>query len=327
MAFQDSIAADTIRSAGGMTILVQGALSASCLAELRSQYDVIEITEPTETLPNVVRRSVKIVVLRSPFRVTAQDIEEMPMLIGVIRAGSGTDNVALPALHARGIPFFNIPLSGSAVSEHAFGLLLSFARQIAPMHASLREGGWLKYQARGIGLAGKTALVVGFGRIGRQIARIAEGFAMRVIITDPRTDAKEKADALRTLQSARVLTLDEALPQSDVIFLSCPLTDSTRNTINAERLAKFRKAAILVNVARGGLVDHGALRAALEMGHLAGVCLDVFEREPPSGDPLLCDPRVVATPHIGAQTVEVMDMIGASVVETVNKLACSTHGF
>jgi len=252
-------------------------------------------------------------VVRSQTKVTAAVFEAAEQLKVVGRAGVGVDNIDRPAATDHGVVVMNTP-SGNTVStaEHAFTLMLSVARNIPQAHASIIEGRWDRKAFQGIELYGKRLAILGMGRIGSEFARRAIGFGMEVIAYDPfLTEAR--AQALKVELAPGV---DEALEGADVVTLHMPLNDQTRHLVNARRIALLNKGALLVNCARGGLVDEPAVADAIESGQIAGVALDVYESEPPSADnPLFKASRTAFTPHLGASTAEAQENVGIQVAE------------
>jgi D-3-phosphoglycerate dehydrogenase len=253
------------------------------------------------------------IVIRSATKLTADILERAERLKVIGRAGVGVDNVDVEAATRRGIVVANAPESTVvSAAEHAVGLLVALARHIPQAHASLKQGRWERSSYGGIELEGKTLGVLGFGRIGQQVARRAVGLGMDVVAHDPFVSK----DRYRELGVTRADTADEVLAASDFLTLHLPLSDETRGAIDAEVLAKLRPGAYLINAARGELVDEQALVEALRSGHLAGAALDVFSAEPYDG-PLLELDNVVVTPHLAASTEEAQDRAGVIVAEQV----------
>jgi D-3-phosphoglycerate dehydrogenase len=245
-------------------------------------------------------------IVRSDTRVTAEMLENPGKLKAIVRAGVGVDTIDVAAATRRGIVVMNTP-GGNTVStaEQTLTLLLALARHIPAADASVRQGKWERSQFVGTQLAGKTLGVVGLGRIGREVARRAAGFDMKVVGFDPFL-APDRAGQLGI---EAVNNLDELLPRCDFLTVHTPLTEETRDLIGAAQLAKMRRGARVLNCARGGIINEEALTAALTSGHLAGAALDVFVKEPPGDHPLLKLPNVVLTPHLGASTVEAQESV------------------
>lgn len=259
------------------------------------------------------------IVVRSATKVTADLLRAGKRLKVVGRAGIGVDNVDVPAATELGILVVNAPTANlMSATEHTFALLLALARKVPAADRMLKDGKWDRKGLLGLELQGKTLGIVGFGRIGQRVAERAKAFEMEVIAYDPFLDA-----AVAERQGVPLLDLDEVLTRADVITLHTPLTESARNLISAERLAKMKPGALVVNCGRGGLIDEPALLAALESGHIGGAALDVFADEPPADFALAKHPKVVATPHIGAQTHEAQERIAT---ETARMLAAALAG-
>jgi D-3-phosphoglycerate dehydrogenase / 2-oxoglutarate reductase len=253
------------------------------------------------------------IVIRSGTRITADLIERAERLKVIGRAGVGVDNVDVEAATRRGIVVANAPESTVvSAAEHAIGLLAALARHIPQAHAALKQGRWERSAHGGIELEGKTLGVLGFGRIGQQVARRAIGLGMRVVAYDPFVSK----DRFRELGAERVETVDELLGASEFLTLHLPLTSETTGMLDAKAIARMPDGARLVNAARGELVDEEALLKALRSGKLAGAALDVFSAEPYSG-PLLELDNVVVTPHLAASTEEAQDRAGVIVAEQV----------
>ena len=252
-------------------------------------------------------------IVRSATKVTGDLIERAARLKVIGRAGVGVDNVDVAAATRRGIVVANAPQSTVvSAAEHTIALLLALARNVPQAHAALREGRWERSRFGGIELAGKTLGVVGFGRIGQQVARRARALEMRVLAYDPYV-APER---FRALGAEHQTDLGALLAESDFVTLHLTLTDETRGILGGEELAAAKSGIRVVNVARGELVDEDALVEALRSGRVAGAAVDVFSAEPYTG-PLLELPNVVATPHLGASTEEAQDRAGVIVAEQV----------
>jgi D-3-phosphoglycerate dehydrogenase / 2-oxoglutarate reductase len=253
------------------------------------------------------------IVIRSATRLTAEVLEHAERLKVIGRAGVGVDNVDVEAATRRGIIVANAPESTVvSAAEHAVGLLVALARHIPQAHAALKSGRWERSRYGGIELEGKTLGVLGFGRIGQQVARRAVGLGMRVVAHDPFV-ARER---YRELGVERAESAEDVLVAADFLTLHLPLADETRRLIDAKALARMRPGARLINAARGELVDEDALAEALRSGRLGGAALDVFSAEPYSG-PLLEFDNVVVTPHLAASTEEAQDRAGVIVAEQV----------
>ena len=235
------------------------------------------------------------------------------------RAGIGVDNIDIPAATARGIVVMNTPFGNSiTTAEHAIALLFAAARQIGAADVSTQAGKWEKNRFMGVELYAKTLGLIGCGNIGALVAERALALKMKVIAYDPFLSA-ERAVKL----GVEKVELDDLLSRSDVISLHTPLTDKTRNILSAEAISKTKKGVIIVNAARGGLVDEAALRAALENGQVAAAGFDVFITEPAKENVLFGAPNFVATPHLGASTNEAQENVALQVAEQMSDFLLS----
>jgi len=235
------------------------------------------------------------------------------------RAGIGVDNIDIPAATARGIVVMNTPFGNSiTTAEHAIALLFAAARQIGAADVSTQAGKWEKNRFMGVELYAKTLGLIGCGNIGALVAERALALKMKVIAYDPFLSA-ERAVKL----GVEKVELEDLLARSDVISLHTPLTDKTRNILSAEAISKTRKGVIIVNAARGGLVDETALRAALENGQVAAAGFDVFITEPAKENVLFGGPNFVATPHLGASTNEAQENVALQVAEQMSDFLLS----
>lgn len=239
-------------------------------------------------------------IVRGRTKVTAAVFDAGKKLKVVGRAGVGVDNIDLTAAKAHGVTVVNSPLATSvAVAELTMGLMLSEIREIARADAGLKSGKWLKKELEGTELMGKTLGIIGFGRIGAAVAKRAAAFDMTIVGYDPLIPAEEIKK-----RGGQPMSLDELLKVSDIITMHLPLTADTKNMLNAEAFEKMKKGVYIICAARGGVIDETALLDALNSGKVAGAALDVFAVEPPGQSDLVNHPKVVDTPHIGAQTVE-----------------------
>lgn len=238
--------------------------------------------------------------------ITAKVIESAQKLKGIVKYGVGTDNIDIAAATRRRVMVANCPDYGSdTVADFAFALLIALARKIPVLDRSMRGHGWVwpapKYF--GVDLAGKTIGLVGFGRIGRAIARRAQGFGMTRLVSDPYVDP-----ATVTEYGVRFVELDRLLAESDFVSLHCVLTPETKGLIGKAALAKMKPTAFLIDVSRGAIVDDGALVRALDGNRLAGAAFDVFAHEPLKPDyPLLGHDNVILTPHLAWYTEEAFE--------------------
>ena len=293
-----------------MKVLVRETISDAGVDLLRSRFDVD--VDADSDLAEIIGNYDAIVV-RSATKLTADLISRADRLKVIGRAGVGVDNVDVEAATMRGIVVANAPESTVvSAAEHTIGLLVALARNIPQAHAALKQGRWERKAYGGIELAGKTLGVLGFGRIGQQVARRAGGLGMRVVAYDPFV----AADRFRELGVEQLETPEDVYDTAEFLTLHLPLTPETRGSIDAAAFARMRDGARLVNAARGELIDEPALADALRSGKLAGAALDVFSSEPYSG-PLLELDNVVVTPHLAASTGEAQDRAGLIVAEQV----------
>ena len=252
--------------------------------------------------------------IRSATKVTSKVLEQARNLKVIGRAGIGVDNVDIPAATARGIIVMNTPFGNSiTTAEHAISLMLALARQIPEADASTRAGKWEKNKFMGVEIFGKTLGVVGCGNIGSIVADRATGLRMKVVAFDPFL-SQERADDL----GVEKVELDELFRRADFITLHTPLTDKTRNIINAGAIKNMKKGVRIINCARGGLVDEAALYEALKSGQVAGAAFDVFVTEPATENPLFHLPNVVCTPHLGAATSEAQENVALQIAEQMS---------
>jgi D-3-phosphoglycerate dehydrogenase / 2-oxoglutarate reductase len=252
--------------------------------------------------------------IRSATKVTAKMLERAKNLKVIGRAGIGVDNVDIPAATARGVIVMNTPFGNSiTTAEHAITLMLSLARQIPEADASTRAGKWEKNKFLGVEISGKTLGVIGCGNIGSIVADRALGMKMKVVAYDPFLSAERALDL-----GVEKVELEELMRRADFITLHTPLTDKTRNIINADSLKLTKKSLRLINCARGGLVDEAALHEALSSGRIAGAALDVFVTEPATESPLFALPNVVCTPHLGASTSEAQENVALQIAEQMS---------
>ena len=252
-------------------------------------------------------------IVRSKTRVTAPVIAAGSRLKVIGRAGIGVDNIDVAAATERGIVVFNTPdANATTTAELALAHLLSLSRHLPQADRSVRRGDWKPGDFVGTELAEKTVGIIGFGTIGRIVARRCLAFRMRVLAFDPYV----VADVIRET-GAEPADLDKLLASSDYVTLHCPLSDATRNLLDAFRFSKMKPGARLINCARGELVDEAALVEALASGQLAGAALDVYAKEPPANSPLLALDNVVLTPHVGASTKEAQQAVSVKIAEHV----------
>jgi D-3-phosphoglycerate dehydrogenase len=252
--------------------------------------------------------------VRSATKVSGKILERANKLRVIGRAGIGVDNVDIPAATARGVIVMNTPFGNSiTTAEHAISLMLALARQIPEADSSTRAGKWEKNKFLGVEIFGKTLGVIGCGNIGSIVADRALGLKMKVIAYDPFL-SPERAMAL----GVEKVELEELFKRADFVTLHTPLTDKTRNIIDAAALKRMKKGVRIINCARGGLVDEAALADALKSGQAAGAAFDVFVDEPATHNPLFGLPNVVCTPHLGAATSEAQENVALQIAEQMS---------
>jgi D-3-phosphoglycerate dehydrogenase len=295
-----------------MKVLVADSLDREAVEKLRAAG--IEAIEKTGLKgPDLIAalRDVQGILVRGATKVTADVLAGAPSLRAVVRAGTGLDNVDVAVARERSVVVSNTPTANSvSVAELVFGLVLALERHLVPAASDMKRGHWEKSKYAGREIAGRTMGLLGFGAIGRAVAVRARAFEMPVIACDPLL--REWPADFAWVKS---LSRDDLFAGADVLSIHVPLTPETRGTVGARELAMMRRDAILVHAARGGVVDEGALLAALQSGALRGAALDVFEHEPPGEQPLLALPNVIATPHLGAATAEAQRRAGMEAAE------------
>lgn len=289
----DAIAADAVERmrAGGLVVDERIGMSPEALEAAIGEYEAV--------------------VVRSATKIKAQHVAAAKSLKLIVRGGVGVDNIDVAAAEAEGVRVMNTPsASSTSVAELALALMFSLARQIPRADQSMKSGAWDKKTfAKGMELEGKTLGILGVGRIGRALARKASALGMVVIGADPALGTTGSVDGLT------LLAPDDVYRRADFISLHLPKVAGTPATIGREQFAQMKNGVFLVNCARGGVVDEAALLTALESGKVAGCALDVFEVEPPKDLGLISNPQVIATPHVGASTVEAQARVGLEVAE------------
>ncbi len=273
---------------------VKTSLTPAQLIEVISQYDGL--------------------LVRSNTKVTAEVIEAAKRLKVIGRAGTGVDNINLEAATNKGIVVMNAPGGNSiSVAELTMGLMLAMARAVPQASVSTKEGKWDKKDLTGVELKDKTLGVVGFGKIGMEVAKRARAFQMNLLVYDPYVSERLAQDF-----NVKLVSLDELFAGSDLITLHVPLIDATRHLISTQTIAKMKTGVRIINTARGELINEFDLAAALDSGKVAAAALDVLSEEPPpAGNPLLRHPKVIVTPHIAASTAEAQEIVGVEIAEQV----------
>lgn len=290
-------------------ILLADPMDKEALEELRAipEFEVtlktgMDETELIRTIPDY-----EVIVVRSATKVTRKVIEAADKLKLIIRAGIGLDNIDVEAAREKGIEVANTPAATSiSVAELTFGLMISAVRKLGRANMSMKEHKWEKKALSGTELYEKTLGIIGFGRIGQEVAKRAIAFGMKVIACD--------IIDIKTNLPVQIVSFDELLQRADIITLHVPLTKETKYLIGKPEFEKMKKGIIIINAARGGVVDEAALLEALNSGQVKAAALDVFEKEPPVDFSLIDHPEVLATPHIGAAAEEGQRRAGMEVV-------------
>lgn len=253
-------------------------------------------------------------VIRSGTQVTAPVLQASQRLKVVGRAGVGIDNVDVEEATRRGVIVMNTPdANTTATAEHTFALIMASARNIVAAHNSMAAGDWERSSFTGSELKGKILGVVGFGRVGRAVAARAQAFGMSIVAYDPFVSERVGRDS-----KVELVDLQDLLASADYITLHTALSEETKDLINDERLALTKQGAVLINAARGGLVDADAVARSLDAGHLRTAAIDVYDVEPPAPDhPLVKHPKVIHTPHLGASTTEAQRSVAIEIADQV----------
>ena len=278
----------------GVEVDVKTGLTKEQLIEIIDQYDGLAVRSATKPNKDVIAAAKRLKVIG--------------------RAGIGVDNVDIPAATAAGIVVMNTPFGNSiTTAEHAIALMFALARDLPQADLSTQAGKWEKNRFMGVELYSKTLGLIGAGNIGSIVADRAQGLKMKVVAYDPFLSPERAVE-----MGVEKVELDELLARADFITLHTPLTDKTRNILNKDALAKAKKGVMIVNCARGGLVDEAALREALDSGHVGGAAFDVFTVEPAKENPLFGAPNFIATPHLGASTNEAQENVALQVAEQIS---------
>jgi len=298
---------------GTLRILVAEAIAPEGVAALEARHAVdVRTGLSSEELRGIVG-AYEALIVRSGVDVDAALIAAGTSLQVIGRAGVGVDNVDLDAATRAGITVVNAPTGNTiAAAEHTIALLLALARRVPAADASLRRGEWSRSKLQGVQLRGRTLGIIGLGKIGMAVAERARGLGMTLLGSDPFVTAEQAQ-----LRGVELVSMETLLERSDAVTVHVPLTRGTTGLIDAKAIRKMRPGAVVLNVARGGIVDEAALADALRDGRLAGAGIDVFENEPPTGSPLLDAPNTVLTPHLGASTVEAQVAVAEEIAEQV----------
>ena len=296
-----------------MRILVAEPVASEGVEILRAHHDVDERHGLSAAELGAIIGDYDALVVRSQVQADAALIAAGTRLVVIGRAGVGVDNVDLEAATQAGITVVNAPTGNTiAAAEHTLALMYAVARRIAPADASVRRGEWKRAQFTGLELRGRTLGIVGLGKIGLAIALRARAMEMTVIGVDPFVTAEQAAN-----YGVELVDFDTMLGRADVVTVHVPLTRTTRGLIGPQTIARMKPGAIVLNVARGGVLDEAAVADALKSGHLGGAGVDVFETEPMVGSPLLDAPNTVLTPHLGASTAEAQVLVSEEVADQI----------
>ncbi|UCE92319.1 MAG: phosphoglycerate dehydrogenase [Methanobacteriota archaeon] len=296
-----------------MKILVADEISETGVQTLKAEgYEVDVKTGMDEDELSTVIGGYDVLIVRSATKATRKVIEASTLKV-IGRAGIGVDNIDVDAATERGILVMNAP-SGNVVStaELTIGLIFAVARRIAEADASLRRGEWKRKELKGVQVSGKTLGIIGLGRVGAEVAKRAAALGMTAIAFDPLVSPE-----VGVKLHVRLVGLDRLLRESDFVSIHAPLTPQTKDLIGRVELSKMKKSAVLINCARGGVVNEDSLHDALSERTIAGAALDVYSKEPPKESPLLKLPNIVLTPHLGASTKEAQEDVGAEIAEQI----------
>jgi len=305
-----------------MKIAIVGQFDSFILGRLGEQHQIFCV--PSGQPEVLALADAEILVTRGHFNVTADVLRSLGRLRLLVKAGSGTDNIDVTEAASRGIVVRTTPASTTAVAELALALLLATRRRICFMNEQLHQGNWqAKYRYLGHVLRDGTLGIIGFGRIGQEVARLGAAFGMRILAVDRSPSAVEKQAAAAGI-GVVFTSLPDLLREADAISLHVPSLPETLNLLGRPEFSVMRPGAVLINTGRAATVDRQALLDALREERLAGAGLDVFHDEPlPATDPILEFPMVVCTPHIGAQTFETMAEIGRNVLLVIDEFSRS----
>jgi D-3-phosphoglycerate dehydrogenase len=277
--------------------------------ELSKFGEVIKANDISE-LSDSQLSAVNILVVRSKTRVDRELVNGMLNLECVISATHGKDHIAVDYLREKKIEFYNVPVQARDVAQGVMAYIFAHTANLVGGDRSMKRGEWRKKELKGLRLRGKTLGIIGYGRIGREVARMASALEMNIIFYDPYVE-----------KTGATATLDELLKVSDFVTLHIPLTEKTRNIIGRDEINKMKNGAYLINTARGGIVDEEALLEAINEGKLSGAALDVYRHQPPfndeASDKLVKDMRVIATPHSIGQTAEAIEEKGEGVTKII----------
>jgi D-3-phosphoglycerate dehydrogenase len=295
-------------------ILISDPVAEVCSAFLKEkgfEVDFLPGLKPEKLLEII--ESYHGLIVRSGTKVTAEVIQRADNLKVIGRAGTGVDNIDVAAATQKGIVVLNTA-KGNTISaaEHTLALMLALARKIPQAQISMLHGKWEKSKFKGVELHGKTLGIIGLGKIGREVAKRAKAFEMRMIAYDPLINSE-----VFTSLGVEAIDLQELFRQSDFVTIHVPYIEETKHLVGEEQFEICKRDLRLINTARGGIVDEEALYRALTSGKIAGAALDVYEKEPPENNPLIGLNNVISTPHLGAGTFEAQQRVAEEIAESV----------
>ncbi len=296
-------------------LITNATIAAQALAMIRARGAealFAPISTTPEELRGIVAREAVDAIISRTIRIDGATMDASPRLKVISKHGAGVDNIDVEAATARGIPvLFALAGNARSVAEHALGFMLALTKRFVPLDAALRRGEWPREGKESFELAGKRLGIVGFGNIGRLVGELARAFGMSVAVCDPYIDRDAVPAGI-----ARHAALGDLLREADIVSIHCPLTKETRDLIGAAELRLMKKSAILINTARGAVVNEAALIAALREGRIAGAGLDSFTAEPAAPDsPLWSSPNTIYTPHTAGTTTEAFARVAAQSVQ------------
>jgi D-3-phosphoglycerate dehydrogenase len=296
-------------------ILVTDKLSSKSIAKLKGVHEVEEFLEwgPEDLLEKI--KGFDALVIRSRTKATRELIESANNLKVIARAGAGLDNVDREAAKDNGIEVLNTPTANLlSVAELTLGLAIDLLRNVSRADKGIKEGKWEKKSLKGSEISGKTWGIIGFGHVGQLVAGLLSGFKSEILAYDPYVP-KDVAVSY----GAKLVSLEDLMKDSDIISIHVPLLDSTRGLIGAKELSLMKENAIIINISRGGIIDEKALYEVLKQDKIKGAALDVFEKEPPEGSPLLELQNTLFTCHLGAQTRDAQERVGEEITDKLLK--------
>ncbi len=297
-----------------MKVLIADKADSICEKTLKER-GLEAVYKPGLALPDLKKEiaSCDAVIVRSATKITSEVVDAASKLKAVARAGSGVDTIDVAACSAKKILVMNTPFGNTvSTAEHAISMMMALARHIPQAHASTIAGKWEKSKFEGVELTGKTLGIVGCGNVGSVVADRAIGLKMNVLAFDP-VMTQEKAEKM----GIKLVSLDELFAKSDFITFHVTLNDKTKNMINKESIAKMKKGVRLINCARGAIMVEGDVKSALESGHISGMAIDVYAKEPATESVFFSMPNVICTPHIAASTKDAQITVARQAAEQI----------